>query len=396
MRAIACSLMMLWATSAIWVRGEGIPAVADPLAAWQSDVRVGPVCPPADRHTIHAYFNVCPESPDGRWVLFYASATDDSQQGELRLVERATAQETRLIDGLETEDAHRAACQQWISGGRRVAFHNVRQGRWSVAVVDMDTRRVRTLVYDRQLCWGAVQGDLLPLYGCHWSPGPYRDLELVNAASGQVLTVVTAEAVKAAYPKWIDKAFGDRPISVFFPILSPDGNRVFFKIATPGGGDFRSRNASKRLGLVAYDLQQSRFLFLSESWGHPAWHPDSRGIIEKGNLVIDAADGQARRIPGLPGFSGSHPSYSPDGKLFVTDCALDKTSAIGGRPGEWGIVVCRTDGAGYALIHRFDNSRGARSWRVSHPHPVFSADGKRIYFNASDTAWTRLLVAEIR
>jgi len=396
MRTKACSWMLFWTACVASFCAQGVPAIADPLAAWQSGVRIGPVCDPGDRHTIHAYFNTCPESPDGRGVLVYASATAEGQQGELRLVERATGQDTRLVDGLEIEDAHRTACQQWISGGRRVAFHNVREGRWSVAVVDLDTRRVRTLVQDRQLCWGTPQGDLLPVYGCHWNPGPHRDLELIDAASGQVRTALTAEAVKAAYPEWIAKAFGERRFSIIFPILSRDGNRGFFKRATPGGGDFRSRKASTRLGLVAYDLQQSRFLFLRESWGHPAWHPDSQSILEKGNLIIDAADGQSRRIPGLPGFSGSHPSFSPDGRLFVTDCALDKTSAIGGRPGEWGIVVCRTDGAGYALIHRFDNSRGARSWRVSHPHPVFSADGKRIYFNVSDTAWTRLFVAEIR
>jgi hypothetical protein len=31
---------------------------------------------------------------------------------------------------------------------------------------------------------------------------------------------------------------------------------------------------------------------------------------------------------------------------------------------------------------------------VSHPHPVFSADGKRIYYNVSDGEFTRLHVAE--
>ena len=31
---------------------------------------------------------------------------------------------------------------------------------------------------------------------------------------------------------------------------------------------------------------------------------------------------------------------------------------------------------------------------VSHPHPAFSPDGKRLYFNVSDGKWTRLHVAE--
>ena len=40
-----------------------------------------------------------------------------------------------------------------------------------------------------------------------------------------------------------------------------------------------------------------------------------------------------------------------------------------------------THGINDEIIHRADNTHGARSWRISHPHPVFSPDGKRIYFN---------------
>ena len=46
------------------------------------------------------------------------------------------------------------------------------------------------------------------------------------------------------------------------------------------------------------------------------------------------------------------------------------------------------------MLHRFDNTRGSTSWRRSHPHPVFSSDGKRLYFNVSTDRWTRLFVAE--
>jgi hypothetical protein len=69
---------------------------------------------------------------------------------------------------------------------------------------------------------------------------------------------------------------------------------------------------------------------------------------------------------------------------------------LGGKPNEWGIVVCDLRGGEgrYRILHRFDNSQGARSWRKNHPHPVFSADGKRIYFNVNAGPWTQLYVAE--
>ena len=67
---------------------------------------------------------------------------------------------------------------------------------------------------------------------------------------------------------------------------------------------------------------------------------------------------------------------------------------VGGSAKEWGVVVADMCGTNYVVIHHFDNSHGAKSWRVSHPHPVFSADGQRIYFNVSSGPWTQLYVAE--
>jgi len=198
--------------------------------------------------------------------------------------------------------------------------------------------------------------------------------------------------VQATYPDWVRKHFAGKPTSIFFPVVSPDSQRVFFKMATPAGGDARSGKASQREGLVCYDLAARRFLFLREQWGHPSWHPDNQTIVEKGNQLLDGNSGKARRIPGLPGFRGDHPSPSPDGRLVVTDTTLEK---FGGTANEWGIAVADARGTNYVLLHRFDNSRGARSWRKSHPHPFFSPDGRRIYFNVSSGSWTQLHVAEL-
>ncbi|GDY10435.1 hypothetical protein LBMAG52_39230 [Planctomycetia bacterium] len=58
------------------------------------------------------------------------------------------------------------------------------------------------------------------------------------------------------------------------------------------------------------------------------------------------------------------------------------------------VVVANAGGTDHVLIHRFDNSRGAASWRHSHPHPIFSSDSRRIDFNVSSGQWTQLFVAE--
>jgi hypothetical protein len=312
--------------------------------------------------------------------------------GDLCARDRDRGIETILARGISTEDAHRAACQQWVCGGRRVAFHEVREGRWRVVVIDSESGRQLIVVNDRQLGFGQPHGTLLPIYGCHWNPGPHRDLELLDAETGKLVIAVTMAAVREEHANWLRKEFGDRDTSIFFPVLSPDLSRVFFKIAAGvGGDDFRSKQASHRQGLIGFDLERNRFLFQRDTWGHPAWHPDSSRIIEMGNLLLDAVDGSASRIAGVPQLRGSHPSVSPDGRLFVTD---GLTESIGGPAGEWAVMVGDLQGTNHVIVHRFDNSHGAKSWRRSHPHPSFSADGHRIYFNVSLGDTTQLHVAE--
>ena len=106
-------------------------------------------------------------------------------------------------------------------------------------------------------------------------------------------------------------------------MLSPDLSRVFFKVASPAGGDYRSKSASTRLGLIVYDLKRSRFLCQLDKWGHPAWHPNSRDILDVAGRVIDSDTGAVWRIPNYRGFRGEHPSYGPGGRLFTADAVAD-------------------------------------------------------------------------
>ena len=67
------------------------------------------------------------------------------------------------------------------------------------------------------------------------------------------LWLLEVDALKAAYPDWYAKSFGDGSPSIFFPVLSPDLKRVFFKMALSTGGDPRSKAASARQrSTVAY------------------------------------------------------------------------------------------------------------------------------------------------
>jgi hypothetical protein len=78
--------------------------------------------------------------------------------------------------------------------------------------------------------------------------------------------------------------------------------------------------------------------------------------------------------------------------LFVTDA--DVTRRPYGKPGYWAIGIGSTKEDAYLVVDLFDNTQGARTWRHNDPHPVFSADGNRIYYNTNRGPWTQLMVAD--
>jgi hypothetical protein len=341
---------------------------------------------------MHTYYLLNPESPDGEKVLFFASRDPAGHIGQICIFDRQTGVETVLADNIHTEDAHRVALQQWTANGKAVAYHEVVDKRWRVVLIDLETGSQKVVALDRQLGFGRSDGHLLPLYGCHWNPGEHRDLELYDIRTGETFKAVKINDVERMFGDWLTKEFAAQPTSIAFPTISPDQQRVFFKMSAGSGGDnFMSKDASHRQGIVFYDLARQRLTSMRQTWGHPAWHPDSFHWIEMGNVLFDANGGSESRIPGVPALPGQHLSISPGGKLFVSDGLTEK---VGGSQGEWGVMVAALGGNSYEIIHRFAGNGGAKSWRVSHPHPVFSSDSRRLYYNVNAGQYTQLYVAE--
>src|SRR6185503_19153932 len=155
-------------------------AQESPIDPWRQKVQIRPLVPDLAAHTIHSYYVTTPESPDGRRVLYYQSTTPEGHEGEIRVLDRESGKARTLVSRLTVEDAHRAACQQWIRGGKSVVFHDFRDGEWVVAIVDVETLQERVLVKGRQIGWGTPGGRIVPLYGPHARPDGHRDLELLD------------------------------------------------------------------------------------------------------------------------------------------------------------------------------------------------------------------------
>lgn len=369
-------------------RSAGLPPR---LRAW-ADCRIDAVVPGATGHVLHSYFNHCPESPDGRRVLYFSSTYADAQLGDLRWIDRASGESRLLWADLEVQDAHRQANQQWVCGGRAVLVMCPQDEGWAVWRIDAESAERERLAVGRQVFWGQPQLDEVPLYGPYWAPGAHRDLELLDVTTGAVRTALTIDQVIADHADFVADTFGDaRPDSIAFPVLSPDGQRVFFKLSRVGDGSARSDAGSVREGLFVYDLVSGRALGVYPSWGHPAWMPDSRRILRQ-HVVIDTDDMSTSELPWYPQHANSHAAPSPDGHLLAIDIARDRFTA---RELHWAVVVGDLAG-NWVTIHTDPAERhGTTSWRPVHPHPVFSADGARIYFNANLGARVELRCATV-
>ena len=124
---------------------------------------IAPVWPDPDVHALHCYFNTCPESPDGRWVLLFVSSRPDAQVGDLCLIERKTGERIVLHAGIEVEDAHRQANQQWVCNGDFVVAMAYRDAQWQVLRLDPVSRECVVLCTDRQVFLSNPRLDEVPL-----------------------------------------------------------------------------------------------------------------------------------------------------------------------------------------------------------------------------------------
>jgi hypothetical protein len=78
----------------------------DPLVPWRSRVQVEPVVSHTDRHVIHSYFNTCPESPDGRHVVYFTSDAADGESGDIRVLDRRCSDSFTYSKSGDTRRGH--------------------------------------------------------------------------------------------------------------------------------------------------------------------------------------------------------------------------------------------------------------------------------------------------
>jgi len=337
-----------------------------------------------DAPAIHAYYDLCPESPDGQWVVYFEFAGDVPGAGRI-VVAHPDGSDARVVGEAPSGSAHNGALQQWASD-QHVVFSPPGEGPATSVITSVGGGAPREVP-------GAVRM-VHPQGGVALaSPGrPADAVWLIDLKGGEARTLLSVEDALAVHPQ--AESIEKPEVMIFMNSKwSPDGRRFLTVFNNEG---YRRRHPELRRvkSLLTAEADGTHLRYLKEFGHHPMWSPDGSFVHsydprDQGGqeLVAKGLDGREAKTM-LRGALGVHGTLSVDRRRLITDVY------------DW-------PEAGRAAILRYDLTTGDYEVLVRmalpdtthktgcHPHPVFSRDRKRVYFNSTDSGVPRLCAIEL-
>lgn len=355
---------------------------------------------PPEREAIHFYYDVCPESPDGQHVVFFAFDQTPSGGG------RAKAAPGRVWVA-ERAGAHPRAVGESVIGGS----HDGVRAQWvdkeHIAYLAGEERRHRTVVLSildgsRREIPGALRmgSPLAPLglttlHDFDPDASGLKDAVCVmNLLTGEMRTLFTVADALAIHPGGRTDFPGVEHTCFMHTKWSPDGRRfLVLSSYTPVGAQ-----GDERGGLFVAEADGSGLRYVRAEGHHICWgnDNDSDTIIgftpnPAGGQDLTAfpvAGGPPRKI--IERVHAKHASVN----AAMTQVLADVTNAYG----------FPEKGCGGVYLYDVQNKQPEElatmkmpnpSHSGAHCHPVFSRDEKRVYFNAAEDGFRRFFAIDL-
>jgi len=307
------------------------------------------VTPPEEAHT-HTYYDVCPWSPSGRYLVSLRLPVEDRRPGPAEVADLCLIDlEARTIRTVWRTTAwgyQTAAHQLWGRTDRYLYFNDRRDGRPAGVRLDLETGQATWLdgtiwliapdeSYAISPC--LIRCNLTQFgYGLSVDPadqlcntqraaaddGFYR----TDLATGRRTLLVSLADVWEALPN--KDQLAESILYAFHCKLNPQGTRMILVVRAW----YPDRKYLPMLLSCRPDGTDLRCVLPSHRWvggagsGHPGWHPDGEKILmnhaaggrQRKLCLIDPITGQADVLTELIEGTG-HPTIEPSGRLLVTD-----------------------------------------------------------------------------
>jgi len=367
----------------MWVENFGTGITGYGGNRVKSDYKITHISSRDVASTALAYFDLWADSPDGQWIVYWAFKDERPGPGSVMLAS-LDGKEQRVVGQGQRSLSHGGALQQWV-GDDLIAYRDEGEGGTVTKFASLSGRSEMVVpgalrMTNPQNTLGLYPSLDADLFGSYAEP---EAVWLMDIQKGESKPLIRREDVLAVHPllDWLHPN-AHSGFEFWHTKWSWDGTQFFcvftnMKAAKAGG------NTRFIKSILTADADGGNLKYLCEFGGHPWWEPRDRFITANEGIRNPLAGGRRSFVaypvdgsdsfPILTPLLGVHPSISPDGTKVLAD------RFNWPQPGQGAILVCDIETGMHECLVSFGLPDTSQTG--VHPHPVWSRDGKRVFFN---------------
>lgn len=332
----------------------------------------------------HSYYDICPWSPDGKYIVFSSAVPRDltthrgdlfvTGSGRVYVMDTGNYEITQIAEGTSF-NTHTGAFAVWHPTENRVYFN---RSSGKIGVVDVENPGEERVMEGglRQL---SPDGQKMVTTS---NDADYREgqgVYTMNEDGSELKRILSTEALYELTPN--RDRFSIDQMTVGNTKWTPDSQHMLVAMWV----NHWTNPTRRSIYVVSRDGSKARWL--TYFGGHHSWTPDGKQVLHVGykhhtdeerkdrRLFLTSFDGSDSRVI-IEEEMGSHPLMDPT-HTMITD--WDRQGVVVVHIEEQRVERVASFGEGFRMDHE-----------GTHPHSLWSPDGKQILYNSAQTGTSQL------